>query len=919
MTSAESVPPASVFDSSRYIWVPSPASWQNQFVIFEELVQNSSDDAVWLHLFADTRFRLFVNDRFVAYGPGRFVTQFPEFDSYDLAPWLDQPQNRVRVEVNFYGCSSFQSMPDGQPGFIAAGIGQGYDFTTPGHWQARVHRAWDENAPHFSFAQNPAEICDTRTLTAELSGDAPLVAPVEAPNQPWPMPAPRSVPYPAYTPLTPARFVRCGKLADDWRLVGFQTIDHDYRHEASYSRKKRRFATWLYAPKAQRASLQCFWSELELNGQPLQMETDTGLGNHARAELDLQQGWNFLSGRFEVLTKQWSYLLAVDKATGITFHAAPRQDERSPLVISPLEDEPQPLLVNMAAEQFALPRRWEANSGAIEPLTPGRLMGWDRFAEPFAAEDLPWAQGKSVGRQHAAAASWTLDFADEYYGQAVIDVEAPPGTVLDVAYDDWLSPDRGMVNLYSSNPFTDATDRFILRGGRQQIEVGNPRGGIYLQITLRNPDPDAEVELCLHDVFIRSRRTLSAERAGFESGESVFDWAFEKGLHTLVASTDEAYSDCPWRERGTYLGDGYVNIHLNRLLSHDFSIARRFLHLFAQAQREDGQLQPCAPSWLSRPHEDFTLIWMLALRDYWNFTGDGATVDELWPTIGRIFASSRWEAHASGLWNTIEGMHPFIDWGVLRSEREGEANAVLNLFRYGALCACADLAEWTGRADEARTFRESAAKVQDALEATLWIAEEGRFAPSLEARTPALHANILALHFGVGDPERLLAYLEPLLRDNYRRGIEEGQFSGHAELYFFQYLLPALAKNDRTELAETLIREHYGFLQNLGYPTLNECFSRAHRNVGSCCHSWSGSPAVYAVREICGLRQLVPGDPSRYVIDPKPSSLTEVECRLPLAEGSIELRLQRQGDGWQAHVSAPLAIEITAAPSVELA
>jgi len=893
------------FSASEFIWAAAPASEINQFVSFEQTIERPPEAPV-LHLFADSRFRLWVNEQFVAYGPGRFVTQFPEFDSYDLSPWLRDGPNRIRVEVNYYGCSSFQTMPDGKPGFIAAGQGTGYDFRTPGAWKVRVHRAWEELAPHFSFAQNPVEICDTRVLAAELADPALPAAPVFAPAQPWGSLTPRSAPYPKYDRMRPARVVAAGPLSDRWNWIGFQSIDADFVNRRDSKQRFRRFVTWIHSPGDQTVDLQCFWSELELNGAPLEVNYDTPLGNHGVVQAPLRAGWNLLSAAFKVLTKQWSYMVAVDRDTGTSFHAVPDQGVAEPLLVSPLEAEERRPLPAIEPEAFTAPDGWERNDGRLEPVTPARVMAWDQFVDEQVTRDIPFERLGEVKALRGALVSWTLDAGDEYYGQFVLEVEGPEGAVLDIAYDDWLSP-RGMTNLYVSNPFTDTADRFILRGGRQRIEVTNPRGGIFVQVTLRNPDSKQAAEFILHDVVIRSRRTLNAEAAHFESGDATMDWAFEKSLHTLVASTDESYSDCPWRERGSYIGDGLVNVHLHHLLSSDMSIARRCIRIFGQAQNEDGRLPPVAPAWHRRSHEDFTMIWMIMLRDYWAKTGDTETVRECWPAVKRIWDSPAWELGPNGLWNVTGAMHPFVDWGVLQADREGEANAVLNLFRFAALQACAELAEALG---EPSGYEAKAGAVKSAIEQTLWDAKERRFLPRLDENTPAVHANILALRFGVGDAPAIIDYLTPLLEKNFRQGIDHGQRTGFAELYFFYYLLPALAEHGRAEFAEKLIRQHYGFLHGLNYPTLNECFSRAHRGVGSCCHSWAGAPALYLVEQVVGLKQKTPGDPSVWLLEPQPSALTKVSYRLPVTGGAIAIRMMREGGVIRAEASAPDSVTI---------
>lgn len=903
---------------SRYIWVPGLETGRNLFVGFELRFVLPGPAAAVLHLFADTRYRLFVNEVFVAYGPGRFVTAHPEFDTHDLAALLQAGENVLRVEVNHYGCASFQSMPDGQPGFLAGGgLSDGsIDFSTPGAWLARVHRAWDADAPHFSFAQNPAEICDTRVLAGELAQPAPIVPEALAgPRSPWPHPEPRSAPMPDYTPQAPARILVAGPVAPSLRW-GFQTRRPDAVHSVAKATSRcMTFCTWIHSPRDQEVVLECFWTHAELDGRPVAINSPGHLGNHGEALVQLHAGWNFLSGNFQLLLEYWAFLIGLPCGSGASLHALPDLACEHAFAVSPLSDTREIAPPPASPETYAPPPDWTLVSSDLARVTPARLVAWDSPAPATARHDLPFAHLDQVSRIVSRAAVWSFDFGDEYYGHPVIEVEAPEGSVLDIAYDDWKRAD-GCVNLYHSNPFTDAADRFILRGGRQRIEVLNPRGGIYLQVVLRVPPGSPPVELTVHDLAVRRRTTLNACAGSFSCGDPVLDWAWRAGTHTLQASTDEAYADCPWRERGSYIGDSVVNFHLHRFITADYSVARRTLETFAHAQLPDGQLACCAPSWLTKPHEDFTLLWITAVRDLWAHTGDLAFARRQLPVIRRILGGSSWRADADGLWDAT-GKGLFIDWGVVPAERSGAGNAVLNLCRVGALRAASELARATGHESDAEAWTTESTLVVATLLARVWHETEGRFRPGIDADSPALHANILALYHGVGPADHLLAYLEPRLRSNFTRGLAGDHSEGVAELYFFHYLLPALVARGRADLAEDLVRETYGHVKSLGYPTLPECFHRAHEGRGSCCHSWSGAPAIYAVEHVLGLRLARPGHPDGWLLDPAPTGHARAKGSVPHPRGLITAAWSRRPDGRIfAEVSAPRGVTVTPAPHV---
>ena len=443
-----------------------------------------------LHLFADTRYRLWVNGNFVAYGPARFVTSHPEYDSHDITGLLHAGENILRVEVNYYGTSSFQTMPDGLPGFIAAGGTESgsIEFTTPGDWTACIHQAWDAQAPAFSFAQNPVEICDTRILAKELAGafDAPVEA-LPAASCPWPKPAPRTAPYPDYALFNPVRMLVTGPLNDSLRW-GLETI-HPVGPEGG-SMPALMFSTWIHSPRDQATCLDCFWADLELNGQRLTIEYPKVLGNHGQAAVHLRKGWNYLAGSFALLVERWSFLLGLPREAEASLHALPDLACPDVFAVSPVVAAIAVPVQPDSPEAFVPASGWKLFPNEILRVIPARLTAWDSPKASACRYDVSAKCFSEAATHTAAAAVWSYDFADEYYGHPVLEVEAPAGSILDIAYDDWKRPD-GCAALYFSNFSIDAADRFVLRGGRQKIEVLNPRAGIYLQVVLRVPENSA--------------------------------------------------------------------------------------------------------------------------------------------------------------------------------------------------------------------------------------------------------------------------------------------------------------------------------------------------------------------------------------------------------------------------------------------
>jgi alpha-L-rhamnosidase len=901
------------FAHSRFVWISDSAPHRNQFVLFENVfVLLHVPERLVVHVFADSRYRMLVNGVSAWSGPARFVTSHPEYDTIDITSLLRQGHNRIQVLVNYYGAPSFQTMPDGQPGFIAAGDNTAIDLNTPGSWTATRMTAWDAQAPVFSFAQPPVEICDTRQL--EQGAPAPVV-PLSKAQSPWGTLRPFSgIPH-SFAMIGPRQLDLVAPLDNRHQRYGFMLHDPSKEDPTlpNSANLTAEFSTWLWSPATQTISIDCFWCDAWLRGQPIETTIASAIGNRGEAHLRLQQGWNQFCGRIELLTAHWPFMIGIPNAARVTLHARPDQTETAAFAVSPLK--PRQAFSQDHLNADPPPADWRMVSGDTTTCTPARHMGWDRLAHE-AIRHVPPEKFADHACRHTHEATWVFSFSGEFLGHILLEVEAPSGTLLDIACDDWQQA-SGAVALYGSNPFTDSADRFILAGGCQSIELFHARGGKYIQVTMRTPGQKAD--LALHALQVRSRRVWNIDETLFDSDHPVLNRAWPVAMRTLMVSIEDAYTDCPWRERGSYIEDSRVAQQLNFLLTPDLRLARRQILTFAHAQRPDGQMPPCAPAWLRLPHEDFTLSWILMLHDHWAFSGDLNLVTECRSELERIWSSPTWTCHASGLWS-LANHNAFFDWGILRSEREGAAHAGINILRVAAARATAELLKALDDHSTAASFDQLAQEVTDALYKVLWIEEEGRLRPSLEASTPGLHANALALGHRIGtrqQQQRILAYLEPMLRNNLARGIEQGHHGGHLELVTLFPLLPALAELERPDLAEQLIEDHYGYLQQLGDDTLPECFSRVAAGQGSRCHCWSGAAATYAAAYVLGLRPAVPGRPDQWVFNPRVHGITRARGRIAHPRGWIEVEWHLNQGRIVSHIQAPPGVGILSVPCAD--
>ncbi len=916
----------------QFVWCDREGTGRNVFAIFRRTfaLADVPDEAV-IELFADTRYRLTVNGLAVARGPAHFVPEHPPLDAIDLAGYLRTGENVLVVEVNSYGTRSCEAMPDAIGGFYCRGAVGEADLATPGDWRVLRADAWDELGPKFCFVQHAVEICDTRRLDPAWfepgfdDADWPRPAPLDRQDA-WGPPMPRPVAGTCDAELRPARIDMLAALADDENRLGCRVRDPDHHRYRRDNRRRFLYATWLHSPAEQAVTLGLFWGPHYLNGRELAIPRDELRGNRCNAEATLRAGWNLLYGEIECLSEVWGIVLGLPADAGLAARARPEFDcphalsHTGPMTAGEL-DAARPKVPADADDLAAIDVEWHAVPVGAPTALPARDVAWD---VPDRIIDHPPHRTDGIEMSFDDAHAWAvlLDFAGAYLGRVVLDVEAPAGTVVDVAYDEAKRPD-GMLRLYHSNPFVDTADRFILRGGRQRIETFHVRGGRYVQLAFRRPTGEAG-PVRLHAARVLSA-TVPVEHVGeFECSDPVFNAAWRMGRATFDVCTAAIYIPDVWRERGLAIADNRLQALIHRTLSTDLAVARHSLWILSRGQRPDGQLNSYMPSQPVGPFAEFTLHWVLWLHDDWSMTGDAAFVESVWDVVEGIWGGSAWQEADSGLWDA-DAVHPFIDWGATREAIGGRENGCLNAFRFRALQCAAELADAIGRHGRAGELRADANRVADAFRRRLWDADRGRFAAARDeagqlSNTPPPHVNVLALAYGLADAGQtpnVLEYVCRHLEGNFRQGLAAERRSGYLELYFLHYALEAVYRHGRVREAEQLIRDHWGFLIDRGAWTTWESF-RGGRP-GSHCHVWSSHPMLAMIHRVVGIRRARPGSEDALLIAPCAATVSRARGRYPHPRGPVDVAWRRDTDRLWVEITAPEGIELTIRPEGDLA
>ncbi len=107
---------------------------------------------VTLSIFADTKYKLYVNGRFVNAGPVPFRKPICRVDRYDLGPWLTEGRNTLFILAHFVGVTVKYNTAD-RPGLIATlAIGDAAPIVTDLDWTCWRLSAWEPQTPRKNWA-----------------------------------------------------------------------------------------------------------------------------------------------------------------------------------------------------------------------------------------------------------------------------------------------------------------------------------------------------------------------------------------------------------------------------------------------------------------------------------------------------------------------------------------------------------------------------------------------------------------------------------------------------------------------------------------------------------------------------------------------------------------------------------------------
>lgn len=216
---------------NNVIWLSSAPTGQQAYVAFRKTFDlPEPPQQAKLHIFADSRYTLWINGRYVLRGPCRFDPKAPEFDSVDAAPYLNKGANAIAVLVHHCHDGKPADFPEGFVGRLmrhAPGLTACLDITdvkgshtvlcTGPTWRASAKTRYQPSITHWGgIFDNIDARLDTGDWSVAAFDDAQWESASPVPGNLWGPMRPRAIPLLTETPITPASIIRMpGKEAGE--------------------------------------------------------------------------------------------------------------------------------------------------------------------------------------------------------------------------------------------------------------------------------------------------------------------------------------------------------------------------------------------------------------------------------------------------------------------------------------------------------------------------------------------------------------------------------------------------------------------------------------------------------------------------------------------------------------------------------
>lgn len=478
--------------------------------------------------------------------------------------------------------------------------------------------------------------------------------------------------------------------------------------------------------------------------------------------------------------------------------------------------------------------------------------------------------------------------------------------MVDIAYGEHLD-DLRVRGFVGGRNFAS---RYICGEGRQEFtHYFQKFGGRYIQLHISG----ARGGVALFYAGMKPAEYSVEHKGGFEISDGLHTKIYETSVRTLELCMHEHYEDCPWREQSLYSMDALNQALCGYYCFGDYDFAEASLRLLGDGLVDDGYLELCAPARVHVTIPGYSMIWIVALKDFLMYSGRVQMIKDVMPNVHSMLLTYV-ENMRDGLMVSPQGRRywNFYEWapGLDGQTQSGFENltterrdALLNLYLCMALDSAEYLASYCGDAEKARFYRRWSEDIRKGFHRNFWSEEKKLYRAYLDGENREHYAELtqsLAIYAGACPED-----IAPMLRQKLARedsGMVKMTLS--TMLYKFEALLGD--SKEYSELVFRTIEQIWGSMLFEGATSFWETINGADDfdKAGSLCYGWSAIPAYFYYAHILGVKPVQPGF-REFIVNPSTAIFHKASGQVPTPYGQIQVEWDNTRESMKCIVKYP--------------
>ena len=377
----------------------------------------------------------------------------------------------------------------------------------------------------------------------------------------------------------------------------------------------------------------------------------------------------------------------------------------------------------------------------------------------------------------------------------------------------------------------------------------------------------------------------------FESTDRALNEMWKVSINTVKCCAHEIFIDCPYFEQQQYDMDSCLEMLFTLRMIDDFRLPFKSITDLSRSQIYNGMLQANYPSIMTQIIPNFTLFWVLMLREYVRYAPFGdetrRQASELLGTMDKALESFEIFRDETGLMGATP-YWSFVDWvpgwpgGVTPGGMEGEPLTVASMLFVAALRCASEVAGYCGRAARSAEYAQRADELSALIIEKCWDNDAKLFRNTPSRREFSEHTSLWAVLSGIVNGAEATELMERTMNGDIP--------VAHCSFSMGFFLFRALEK---AALYDKYAPRLFGGWQRM---LDNHCTTWCENpdSPRSECHGWSSAPAYEFSAMILGAYPEEDGyrtlrvKPHMFVLNTEKASGS-----VPTPFGSVKISLSR--------------------------